>query len=407
LSEWRSHWTLVLAGMLGLSFYSVVTYSLGTFIDPLEKAFHWSRAEISAGLTIFTVTAVIGGPFIGALVDRFGTRRIAVPGIALHAIAFAGFSLANGSLAQWFGLWLVLALVALSTKTLLWSAAVSGAFSRSRSMALAVMLCGTAIGQSLSPLTANWLINNYGWRQAYFWIGAGWGGLAFLLIVLFFFDTRARGMRASGVASTAAPLPGLSVREALRESRVLRIAAANLLMSLVGSGETGVGRTTAVEIAALAGVAGIAGKLLVGWLLDRTRGSVVPFTSAALPALGYFLLLNRLDSVPALMFGVAVIGFSAGAVLQATTYLISRYGGLKCFGKIYGTISSMMMLGTSLGPLLAGRVHDVTGSYTALLMVSMPVVLLAATLFIGLGPYPRFETTESGSNARPTGAPSS
>src|SRR5688500_18961315 len=115
--------------MLGMSFYSVVTYSLGTFIEPLEKAFGWSRAQISGGLTIFTMTAMLGGPFIGALIDRYGTRRVAVPGLALHAGAFAAFSLADGSIIQWLVLWGVLAFVALSTKSLIWSAAISSTFS--------------------------------------------------------------------------------------------------------------------------------------------------------------------------------------------------------------------------------------------------------------------------------------
>ncbi len=163
--EWRAHWPLVLASLVGMSFYAVVTYSLGTFIAPLEAEFGWSRASISAGLTIFTVTAMIGGPFVGAAIDRWGTRRVAVPGIALHAAAFAGLSLANGALVQWFALWSVLAIAALTTKSLLWSTAVSSVFSSGRSFALAVMLSGTAVGQ-MSPMLAGWLIEDYGWRQA-------------------------------------------------------------------------------------------------------------------------------------------------------------------------------------------------------------------------------------------------
>ena len=87
--EWQKHWPLVFAGLLGMSFYSIITYTLGTFIEPLEQEFGWSRATISAGLMIFTITATIGGPLIGAVIDKIGTRKVAVPGIALHALAFA------------------------------------------------------------------------------------------------------------------------------------------------------------------------------------------------------------------------------------------------------------------------------------------------------------------------------
>lgn len=397
--EWKSHWGLVLAGMLGMSFYSIVTYSLGTFIEPLEQEFGWTRAEISLGLTIFTLTATFGGPLIGAVIDRVGTRRVAVPGIALHAAAFAAFGLTSGSIFQWIVLWSVMAIIALATKGLIWSAAVSSVFSVSRSLALAVMLTGTALGQA-SPIVANWLIEGFGWRMAYVWLGTGWGGLAFILVLLFFFDARDR-RRKSGVASAGpANLPGLTSAEAVRDSRIWRIGLANLAITFVGGGitvhlvpilsETGAERSVAVAIAASAGITAIAGKLLAGVLLDRIQSSLIPFTACALPALGYFLLLDRFDSNAMLTLGVMIIGFSGGAGFQITTYLVSRYGGMKNFGKIYGTISSTLMLGTSLGPLASGMLYDATGSYELLLMAGIPVVLLAALMFVGLGPYPDF-----------------
>ncbi len=400
-AEWKKHWTLVLAGMIGMSFYSVITYSLGTFIDPLEKEFGWNRAEISFGLTIFTMTAMIGGPFIGAVIDRFGTRRVAIIGMTLHLMAYAAFSTANGNLYQWFALWSFLAVVSLATKTLVWSAAVSSVFIANRSMALAVMLSGTALGQSLAPKIANWLIEDYGWREAYLAIGLGWGGLSLALLLLFFHDAREHGRRDGSPPIPSSALPGLTLGEATRDSRVLRIAIANLLMSIVGSGvtvhmvpilsDTGIDRHTVVNITLLMGFSGIAGKLLAGWLLDRLPGSLVPFITFCLPALGYFLLLDRLHSMIALAAGVMVIGFSAGAGLQVTTYLTSCYAGLRNFGKIYGMISSMMMAGASIGPLLAGHLHDVTGSYAGLLMAAIPVVLLCSVMFVGLGPYPDFK----------------
>ena len=44
-----------------------------------------------------------------------------------------------------------------------------------------------------------------------------------------------------------------------------------------------------------------------------------------------------------------------------------------------GTISSMMMAGTAIGPVLAGEVYDVTGSYFGLLATAIPVALVAAS----------------------------
>lgn len=399
-AEWKAHWALVLSATAGMSFYTVVSYSLGTFIKPLEQEFGWGRAAISLGLTIFALISMIGGPLIGVAIDRFGTRRIAMAGLFLSSLAFSAFALANGSLLQWYALFVVYGLTALAFKSLVWSAGVSSVFTSGRSLALAVMLSGTAIGQSLAPLAANWLIADFGWRVAYVGLGLGWGGLAFILVAWFFVDAREIGKRSAAGPAGTEPLPGLTFREATRDSRIIRIAIANLAMATVGSGisihlvpviaDAGVDRTTAVEMAASAGVAGLAGKLLIGWLLDRYQGNLIPWASFAIAALAHFLLLGTLGNNAALAAGAMVLGFASGAGLQVTTYLVTRYAGLRSFGAIFGTISSMMMAGTALGPLIAGQVFDSSGSYAPLLLTAMPVALVCSFMFVGLGPYPGF-----------------
>ncbi len=401
LAEWKAHWPLVFSGMVGFSFFTVVTYSLGTFFEPLQKQFGWNRAEISFGLSIFGITTAIGGPLIGALVDRVGSRRMGIIGLIASGCAFAGFSLANGSLTQWFSLWVVFSLCALMIKSTVWSVATSSVFSTSRGLALAAMLSGSAVGQSLSPLIANALISSQGWRAAYRWIGFGWGGLAAVLVTIMFFDSRDLDKREAGTPLVSTPLPGLTIREACRDSRIIRIAVANFLTSMVASGvtvhlvplitETGISRSGAVEIAASAGIAGIVGKFLTGWLLDRVQGSIVPFTSYATSAVGLFLLLNLLGTRTALTVAVMCLGYASGAGLQVSTYLISRYAGLRNFGTIFGAIASALLVGTACGPVIAGHVHDVTGSYRLLLVTAVPVVLLCAFLLVGLGPYPVFK----------------
>ena len=387
--------------MVGFSFYTVVTYSLGTFIEPLQKQFGWNRAEISFGLTIFGLVMAIGGPPVGAVLDRVGSRRMALAGLITSGAAFAAFSLASGSLTQWFSLWVVFSVCALMIKSTVWSAATSSVFNTSRGLALATMLSGSAVGQTLSPLITNALISRHGWRAAYGWIGFGWAGIGAVLVALMFFDARELDKRTSGVAVVSTPLPGLTIREACRDSRIIRIAVANLLMAIASSGvtvhlvpliaETGVTRVAAVQIAASAGIAALVGKFLTGWLLDRVEGSFIPFGSYAIGGAGHLLLLNLLGTKFALTAAAMCLGFSGGAGLQVSTYLISRYGGLKNFGAIFGTIASAMLGGTACGPLIAGYIHDRTGSYTLLLLIAAPAMVLCSFFLVGLGPYPDFQ----------------
>ena len=43
--EWRSNWPVVMAAMLGMSFYATVNYSFDQFAAPVEQAFGLSRED--------------------------------------------------------------------------------------------------------------------------------------------------------------------------------------------------------------------------------------------------------------------------------------------------------------------------------------------------------------------------
>lgn len=407
--EWKHHWPMVLSAMVGMSFYSFFAYSNQMFIEPLEKEFGWPRAEISMGYTILALTAFLGGPFMGALIDRLGARPIAIPGMFLATLAFGSLGFAGSEVWTWFALWLLLAIPALAVKTTIWSSAISTAFSTSRGLALAVMLSGSALAQFLGPILANWLIENHGWRNAYHLLALGWGGLGFVLVVGLFKDIRRPRGKVKDIRPSAAPLPGLTFRKALSSKPIILIFTANLLLSLLGSGvtfhlkpilvETGLTSDKAAMTAALAGLSGIAGKLVTGWLLDRVEGNLVPVFSFAIGALGYFLLLDTLHAYWAIALGVLVLGFNAGAGLGVSTYLVSRYAGLRAFGAVYGALGSMLMLGTAIGPVIAGHVHDIAHSYHPLLMTVIPVGLASAGLLLGLGRYPDFSAPDKARTA--------
>ena len=402
--EWRSNWPLVLSSTVGLSLGTVMVASLGLFMQPLNREFGWSVTQISAGLTLTALIATPLAPFVGALVDKYGTRRIAVPGAALLGLALAAFSLLTPSLWHWFGAWTLYALMGLMVRNLVWTGAVSNSFVASRGLALAVVLCGTAIATSFAPIIARWIIDNHGWRMAYAALGLGWGGITFVLVALFFHDARSkteRAVRAGSGQPAAFRAGGLTLGEAAGDQRVIRIALAISLQSLIGAAAfvhlvpllvtTGVTRAEAAGIAALLGAGSIVGKLVAGWLLDNFASVLVPFICFALPGVGYLLLLLGHATIPQLATAVFIVGCGSGSAFQVTTYLTTRYAGIRNFGKIFGTITALMGLAGGLGPLAAGIVFDATGNYTALMTIAAPAALIAGLAVLGLGPYPSYE----------------
>ena len=404
--EWRINWLLVASAMAGISFGTIPTATLGLFMEPLQGEFGWSRTEISAGLTLFAIVSLPLTPFAGVLVDKVGARRVAIPGLALSGLMFAAFGLIGDSIAQWLTVWFGYTLASLLTRTLVWNSAVSGAFSTSRGFAIAVLLCGTALASAIAPSVTHALIEGYGWRGAYAGLGIGWGGIALLLVTLFLNDRR--GGPKDPNAATRAPPParvGLTVPQALRNPILYRIAVAMFIQAVMGAAVLvhlvpmltagGLSRAEAAGIAAVLGIASLTGKLVTGWLTDRYTGSLIPVTVFAGPALAYTLLLQAGGSTPLITVAIAVLGYCSGAALHQTTYLTTRYGGLRSFGTIFGFISSLMAFAGGIGPLVGGAIYDSTGSYTLLLMGGIPLAIMAGIAVFGLGPFPVFAQADT------------
>lgn len=152
--EWRSGWRLVVAAFCGFSFFSLMTASMGVFILPLAREFGWGRTLLSSGVTIASLSAALLSPFFGVLIDRYGSRRIALPGLVATIVAISLFGTANGSPTQWLVLWAIYAVISIAVKTTVWTAAITHHFEAARGMALALTLSGTAVAQAIVPPVA-------------------------------------------------------------------------------------------------------------------------------------------------------------------------------------------------------------------------------------------------------------
>lgn len=398
--EWKANWPLVLAASLGFSFFTIMIASSGLFFGPLQTEFGWSRTLLSSGPSIASILTAVLGPFAGALIDCYGSRRVVLPGLILTIISVMSFALTSGAELQWVGLWVVFGIVAVSIKSTAWTAAVLGVFDRSRGLALGLTLSGTAVAQIVVPPLANWLIMTVGWRAAFVWLALGWGGLTFLTCVFFLFDAndRPRAPRQAGSGQADLAVSGLTTREALRDSALWRLAISNFLVMLLTMGltihvfliltEAGISRSSAAWLTSLSGVAGICGKLITGFLLDRFKPNWTGGITLGAAALAFLLLDQGRSSPTVIVIAMLVNGYAAGTKTQITGQLTAAYGGMKNFGKIYGVMAALMALAAGLGPALAGAIYDHFGSYGPFLMIGVIGCVLGGALMISLPAYP-------------------
>jgi len=393
----RSAWALVAVSCFCFGVSVIHAYGFGAFIQPIEREMHWSRSQITAGLLMNSIMAGLFAPFVGELIDRYGPRRIALPGMAVYCAAIALLSVSGANPPSWLGLWLLVAFGSLMVKPTVWTAAVVSRFGVKSGFALSAMLCGAAA--IVLPPLGNWLIDHHGWRTAFVAIGLGSGVIAVPLIWLFF-DA---GPKAAQPPDTMAPAaPGSeagSARALLLSWKFARFGTIAFLMNALMQGlqvhfipllsSHAVPSGQAASIAALIGFGSIAGRLATGALLDRWNGPYVGAATFLLPVVTALVLLASPTASLVQSVAAAVsFGLALGGEISVIAYLVTRYFGLGRYGLVFGSISSILAVAAGVGPAYASFIYDMTGSYHLFLLSAIGVAGIGALLTGTLGPYP-------------------
>ncbi|CAN5147287.1 MFS transporter [soil metagenome] len=410
INEWRRGWPALISCMAGIALQTIHIYATGLFIQPLEAEFGWARAEISGALILPSLIAFFLTPFGGRMIDRYGARRVALPGAIFYCVTIMTLALTTGSILSWWLLWGLMGLAVSICSPGIWSTGVASWFDRQRAMALAIAFCGTGIGATVVPLLTNSLIDHYGWRGAF--LGLGSIGLVIVIPILFllFSDGRRLGKTdaevAPAIATTTDPVAapvavkvnGYTVKEGLRSRHFFRLGIAAFFGTgaIVGTlvhlvpflSSQGVDRTTAAWLAGLLGIPSIIGRLSVGYLLDRFSGPLVGAISISLPIISVLLLVLAPGYMPLVILAIIILGLSIGGEYDAVIYLSTRYFGLQNFGALFGFVAALITLGVGLGPAIGGLVYDMTGSYTLYFSLLMPVWAISGLMLATLGPNP-------------------
>lgn len=395
-AEWRAHWPIVLAAMVGYSTIGLQSYGISPFVTHIEQAFGWTRAEAMIGVSVSNAVGIFLNILIGMVVDRFGSRRVGLLGLFVMTGTFALLGTATGTPANWALLWVGLAIGVVLVQSTVWTRVVASRFDRSRGIALAVALSGTPIAAMVLPVLATWLIGAYGWRNGFFGVAAIWLTVSLPFVFFLFHDTP--GPRDQGGArkeALIASLPGLTFREGIRTRAFFRLLvsfgcfsfysmtiATNLVPLLA---ETGVSGMEAAGIASSMGLVGIVARLTVGLLLDRYPGHIIGTGTLLMPVIGCAIFL--LDDPGAILLVIAVGAFGAaiGAEIDVALYLATRHFGLKAFAALFGAIITFGAVNAAAGPYISGWLHDVTGNYDTLLMAIMAVMTLGALAMATMG----------------------
>ncbi|MFQ5664999.1 MAG: MFS transporter [Candidatus Binatia bacterium] len=383
----------------------IVFYSFGVFLSSLSHHFGWSRAQISVGFSLVALCGAVYAPFVGRFIDRFGPRPSQLVGATAMSVGFlllrdvttlTQFYVLMGALVS-FG---STALGPLPSNT-----AVANWFVRQRGRALGISTAGISMGGVIFVPLTQFLIDRYGWRDAFGGLGIFILAIAIPPVALFMRRSpESMGLRPDGAAP---PRRGAAFDwdHELERSwtpaqamghRTFWLIAAAFALTVMGLSATLLhliaflrdrglsGAHASWVLGATAGV-GVVGKLGFGALLDRFEQRRVIMWCFGLQALGLVFLVAATSWVTLLLY-VLVYGFAMGgnATLQAT--ILGECFGRLHYGAIAGRMSPFIVFVQALAIPLAGAVRDVSGTYVPAFAAIFLAHLLAVACIARLQP---------------------
>jgi len=394
-AEFRTGWRALLAAAVGIAFglTTLPFYTLGLFAKPLAAEFGWSRAEVQGALAAMMVGTVASAWLVGTLLDRYGTRRVALVSQLGLAVGLCGLTFAGPSPQSWLAAWFAMAVLGIGTSPITWTRGIAAWFDRGRGLALGLGLTSTGVMAFLLPPLVTDVIAEHGWRTAYLALAAGVVLIGMPVVALLFRDPPA-----AAPGSVARTGVGLDLHEALRGRAfwILVVAfaliagtVAGLLLNLVPLlTDRGLTPGTAAALTGAFALSTLTGRLVCGFLVDRTSPLAIAFVVTAIPAAGCALLLGGEVAFAIALVAVILIGLQQGAEMDLLAFFVARYFGLRNYASILGSLITVLAISSAVGIAGFGRSFDATGSYALALTVAIAAFLLGAACFAGLGRLP-------------------
>ena len=380
---------------MGIGPNSMVAASMSLFIAPLTAEFHLTRTAVSALLLISPWGNAFFSPFAGRAMDRFGLRRVLLPGIVLFALA----SMARGFVeAPWqLGIaFLFVALASSMNSSVGYAKLISLWFSQHRGLVLGLCIAlGSGLASASVPQVVRIVIHDFSWRTAYFSLGA-FVLLVPLPILYVLMREPIRTETTAELRRIEADLPGLTRAEAMRTRTFWLILAAILLasMGLIGTtahavpllGERGFSPLIGTTVLSCFFFGAVGGQLTSGIVADRINSQrvLLPYFVAALVGT---MVVHNATSTPILLAGAVLMGVGQGAEIEFAAYITSRYFGLKAYGSIYSLMYAASNVGIGIGLMSMGFMHDFAGTYRPMTYVFGTSLTLATLCIALLGPY--------------------
>ena len=410
-------WIIVGVALVSMAFWLGIRTSFSIFYVALLEDFPWNRGDSAGVQSIALLTYTVLAPLVGGLIDRFGPRRVILPGILILCLGLVSCATID-SLAQFYLLYgVVMGTGITSIGIISYSAILAHWFEKKRGLASGIAVSGMGLGTfALVPLS-QYLISAWGWRVTFVITGA----LVLIILVpingLFLRHKPSEvgqpvdGINAGRTSENSRQNPlnqptvktDWTIRKALLSGRFWGLmafcffAVIGLYVVLVHNVrflvDQGVPKMAAALVFAITGIISSAFRIFWGWLSDRI-GREITFTMGIFCAcLGVVsLLLIESTGNKGFLYGFAVF-FGMGWGVSAPMFMAVSADLFKgrIFGLIFGVVEAGIGVGCALGAWVPGFIFDQTHSYQWAFVLVL-IVLVMSGFFVWLAAPRKFRT---------------
>jgi len=397
------YWIVFAAFLCNVVTFGCGFYAFSLFVTPLQQQLGWGRGDVMAGFTIFFLTTGLVAPQAGRLVDKYGARIVMSAGAVVAGVGFLVlFSMS--ALWQYYLGYAIVGLGMAGTGQIPTSAVVSNWFEKRRGAAVGLMASGVGVGGLvLAPVVGTYLLPMLGWSKSFLVLGV----LCWLIIIplaLLVIRTRPeeRGLRpygyvADSIAHVQQPLvvkSGVTLKVAMGTATFWLIVLTYLLshFAQVGAIQHQVPflEDSGFALAVSAGALGAVGlfsafaKFGFGWLCDRVQAKYALALGLVLQVVSIIVLMKISPGSPSWLAWLYAItmGLGIGSWLPAMAMLVSGYFGLKHYGVIFGAVTIPYAVGSAVGPLVAGRMYDTSGSYDSVFVLFLVLFIVSVGIIL-------------------------
>jgi MFS family permease len=377
-------WIALVLSILSTYGNGIYYYGFSTFVKPIVQEMAWSMTVVSGAFSIYRLEAGIAAPIVGYLLDRIGPQKLVFWGGLVMGGGFIYLSYVHTALHFY---------VAIITISCGWSACSGAAvcnpllgkwFVKKRGSVIGTYNAVIGLAGLFVPGVA-YLIAHFGWRTTLLMIGP----LTWLIVPpLSFFlkhSPERCGLLPDGEPSARvvndeprtgrmaeAVEPDFSLRASMATPAfwiltlcffMHQITQATVFVHLIPYLiDSGIDPTSAASVISFIVVASSAGRYGFGWLGDRFNKKWLLVILFLIQPIAIFSLI-RVHFLTDIIPFVLLYSLAYGGIMVVKATITGDYYGRKNYGKIFGTIQGFSTFGGIAGPVVAGLMYDINGSY--------------------------------------------